>query len=78
MKDPEDSANFLIRRLAAIEGYEMASKDADDEPFVLEKDQCWVLADNEKLKPKVCTSPCFKLLSWYIFFDMFNMPQGRG
>ncbi|KAL1539663.1 hypothetical protein AAHA92_24116 [Salvia divinorum] len=52
MKDPEDSANYLIRRLAAIEGYEMASKDADDESFVLDKDQCWVLADNDKLKAK--------------------------
>lgn len=52
LKDPEDSANYLVRRLAAIEGYEMASKDANDESFVLEKDQCWVLADNDKLKPK--------------------------
>ncbi|XP_042015909.1 uncharacterized protein LOC121763879 [Salvia splendens] len=52
MKDPKNSAKFLIRRLAAIEGDEMASKDAVDEPFVLEEDQCWVLADNDKLKPK--------------------------
>nr|KJB09955.1 hypothetical protein B456_001G177700 [Gossypium raimondii] len=53
MKDPDDSDNYLVRRLAATEGYEMVSKDEKDEPFVLEKDQCWVLADNEKLKPKV-------------------------
>ncbi|MBA0704413.1 hypothetical protein Golax_016671 [Gossypium laxum] len=52
MKDPDDSDNYLVRRLAATEGYEMVSKDEKDEPFVLEKDQCWVLADNEKLKPK--------------------------
>ncbi|MBA0758030.1 hypothetical protein Gotri_021063 [Gossypium trilobum] len=52
MKDPDDSDNYLVRRLAATEGYEMLSKDEKDEPFVLEKDQCWVLADNEKLKPK--------------------------
>lgn len=53
VKEPEKPQNYLVRRLAAIEGYEMASTDEKDEPFVLEKDQCWVLADNEKLKPKV-------------------------
>ncbi|KAK1355774.1 SAP-like protein BP-73-like [Heracleum sosnowskyi] len=52
MKDPEKSENHLVRRLAAVEGYEMVSKDEKEEPFVLEKDQCWVLADNENLKPK--------------------------
>ncbi|XP_073135237.1 mitochondrial ATP-independent inner membrane protease subunit 2-like [Henckelia pumila] len=52
LKDPTDSEKYLVRRLAAIEGYEMASTDAKDEPFVLEKDQCWVLADNENVKPK--------------------------
>ncbi|KAK9281862.1 hypothetical protein L1049_004769 [Liquidambar formosana] len=52
LKDPGKSDNYLVRRLAAIEGYEMVSKDEKDEPFVLEKDQCWVLADNETLKPK--------------------------
>lgn len=53
MKDPEKSDNYLVRRLAAIEGYEMVSTDEKDEPFVLDKDECWVLADNESLKPKV-------------------------
>ena len=53
LKDPEKSDNFLVRRLAAIEGYEMASTDEKDEPFVLDKDECWVLADNENLKAKV-------------------------
>ncbi|KAL8146974.1 mitochondrial ATP-independent inner membrane protease subunit 2-like [Apium graveolens] len=52
VKDPEKSENLLVRRLAAVEGYEMVSKDEKDEPFVLEKDQCWVLADNDTLKPK--------------------------
>ena len=54
LKDPEKSDNFLVRRLAAIEGYEMVSTDEKDDPFVLHKDECWVLADNDKLKPKVC------------------------
>ncbi|PPR99425.1 hypothetical protein GOBAR_AA21243 [Gossypium barbadense] len=52
LKDPDNSENYLVRRLAATEGYEMVSNDEKDEPFVLEKDQCWVLADNDKLKPK--------------------------
>jgi hypothetical protein len=58
LKDPEKSGNFVIRRLAALEGYEMVSNDEKDEPFVLEKDQCWVLADNLVLKPKVCIFYC--------------------
>lgn len=53
LKDPEKADNYLVRRLAAIEGNEMLSTDEKDEPFVLEKDECWVLADNESLKPKV-------------------------
>ncbi|KAB5568259.1 hypothetical protein DKX38_002052 [Salix brachista] len=52
LKDPEKSDNFLVRRLAAIEGYEMVSTEEKDDPFVLDKDECWVLADNDKLKPK--------------------------
>lgn len=53
LKDPIKSDDFLVRRLAAVEGYEMVSTDEKDEPFVLVKDQCWVLADNENVKPKV-------------------------
>ena len=53
MKDPEKSDNYIVRRLAAIQGYEMVSTDEKDEPFVLDKDECWVLADNENMKPKV-------------------------
>lgn len=52
LKDPLNVDKYLVRRLAAVEGFEMASTDEKDEPFVLEKDQCWVLADNESLKPK--------------------------
>ncbi|XAR61093.1 Signal peptidase I [Bertholletia excelsa] len=52
LKDPENTDNYLVRRLAAIEGYEMISTDEKDEPFVLEKDRCWVLSDNENLKGK--------------------------
>lgn len=56
LKDPEKPEDYLVRRLAAIEGYEMVSNDEKDEPFMLEKDQCWVLADNESIKPKVFPS----------------------
>ncbi|XP_020277146.1 uncharacterized protein LOC109851425 [Asparagus officinalis] len=52
LKDPEKPEDFLVRRLAAVEGYEMVSKEEKEEPFILEKDQCWVLADNESLKAK--------------------------
>ncbi|KAM7521714.1 hypothetical protein LguiA_011616 [Lonicera macranthoides] len=52
LKDPIKSDNYLVRRLAAIEGYEMVSNDEKDKPFVLDKDECWVLADNKTLKPK--------------------------
>ncbi|KAJ8899337.1 hypothetical protein K2173_018311 [Erythroxylum novogranatense] len=52
LKDPFKSDNYLVRRLAAVEGCEMLSTDEKDEPFLLEEDQCWVLADNEKLKAK--------------------------
>ncbi|KAL5711849.1 hypothetical protein ACHQM5_014081 [Ranunculus cassubicifolius] len=52
VKHPENPDDYLVRRLAAIEGYEMASTDEKEEPFVLEKDECWVLSDNEALKAK--------------------------
>ncbi|TKY62356.1 Mitochondrial inner membrane protease subunit 1 [Spatholobus suberectus] len=52
LKNPEKADNYLVRRLTAIEGYEMVSTDDKDEPFVLEKDQCWVEAENKSLKPK--------------------------
>lgn len=78
LKDPEKSENYLVRRLAAIEGYEMVSTDEKDEPFVLEKDQCWVLADNENIKPEVLSLfsenlinsilPYFCYASWITWF----------
>lgn len=52
MKDPYDSDNHMVRRLAALEGYEMVSTNEEDESFVLEDGQCWVLSDNRSLKPK--------------------------
>lgn len=62
LKDPEKPENYLVRRLAAIQGYEMVSTDEKDEPFILEKDECWVLADNEKVKPKVLVTLLFEIL----------------
>ena len=56
LKDPNDSDKYLVRRLAAVEGFEMVSGDAKEEPFVLDKDQCWVVAENKDIKPKVLTS----------------------
>lgn len=53
LKDPEKSDDLIVRRLAAMEGYEMVSTDEKDEPFVLDKDECWVVADNPELKAKV-------------------------
>lgn len=52
LKDPEKHSNYIVRRLAAMEGHEMVSKDEQDTPFILEKDQCWVISDNEAMKPK--------------------------
>ncbi|KAK4756256.1 hypothetical protein SAY87_006383 [Trapa incisa] len=52
LKDPESSDNYLVRRLAATEGYEMVSTNEEEQPFVLDRDECWVLADDQKLKPK--------------------------
>lgn len=51
-KDPTNLANLLVRRIAALQDWEMASTDENDVPFTLVKNQCWVLADNEKLNPK--------------------------
>ncbi|KAK9724305.1 hypothetical protein RND81_05G062500 [Saponaria officinalis] len=52
LKDPMDSNNHIVRRLAAVGGYEMASTNEDDKPFVIEDGQCWVLSDNNSLQPK--------------------------
>ncbi|KAK1267752.1 hypothetical protein QJS04_geneDACA015297 [Acorus gramineus] len=52
LKDPEKPDDYLVRRLAAVEGQEMVSTDEKDTSFVLEEDECWVLANNHLLKPK--------------------------
>lgn len=65
LKNPLDSDKFLVRRLAALGGYEMASTDEKDEPFVLDDYHCWVLSDNKKLKIEVCSD----LLKHNIFTD---------
>ncbi|KAK4747328.1 hypothetical protein SAY87_026365 [Trapa incisa] len=52
LKDPESRENHLVRRLAAMEGYEMVSTNEEERPFVLDRDECWVLADDQKLKPR--------------------------
>ncbi|KAH9602317.1 hypothetical protein KSS87_010899, partial [Heliosperma pusillum] len=52
LQDPSDSKNYIIRRLAAVEGYEMVSTNEDDEPFVLEEGQGWVLSDKKSLSQK--------------------------
>ncbi|CAN8306143.1 unnamed protein product [Cochlearia groenlandica] len=52
LKDPKETNKYLVRRLAALEGCEMVSNDEKDKPFVLEKDQCWVVAENQEIKSK--------------------------
>ena len=66
LKNPENPESYIVRRVADVEGYEMVSTDANDEPFVLEKDECWILADNDKLKPKVYATCCFWKLHYYM------------
>ena len=41
----------MVRRVAANEGEEMLSDDADDQAFSIPAGHCWVLADNEDLAP---------------------------
>ncbi|XP_023633226.1 uncharacterized protein LOC17898603 isoform X2 [Capsella rubella] len=52
LKDPNETNKYIVRRLAATEGSEMVSSDEKDKPFVLEKDQCWVVAENQEMKSK--------------------------
>jgi hypothetical protein len=53
LKDPRNPETKLVRRVAALEGEEMVSTNAEDEPFKLATGTCWVLCDNESLSPKV-------------------------
>lgn len=79
MKDPNETNKYLVRRLAALEGSEMVSSDEKDEPFVLEKDQCWVVAENQEMKSKVhcyigrrkkalLLNLCFTLVCFYSLY----------
>ena len=42
-----------MRRLAALGEQEMLSTKEEDETFVIEDGQCWLLADNENLEAEV-------------------------
>ena len=53
LEDPLDSYKLVVRKLAAVEGYEMASTDEDDEPFALGEDQAWVISANLSLTEEV-------------------------
>ncbi|KAJ4878899.1 Peptidase S24/S26A/S26B/S26C family protein [Raphanus sativus] len=59
LKDPNETHKYLVRRLAALEGSEMVSSDEKEEPFVLEKDQCWVVADNQEKSKEAYDSRTF-------------------
>lgn len=52
LKDPSDSSVERVSRIAAVEGDEMVSINENDKPFELEKGECWVLCDNDTMKPK--------------------------
>lgn len=91
-KDPTNLSNLLVRRIAALQDWEMASTDENDVPFTLVKNQCWVLADNEKLNPQVLVyfllviplkSDCFTppfffsfLIALLVHFLVFSMIFG--
>ncbi|BBN19858.1 hypothetical protein MPTK1_8g14280 [Marchantia polymorpha subsp. ruderalis] len=52
LRHPTDPSRKLVRRVAAVEGDEMLSTDDKDEPFQLERGQCWVLCDNPSVGAK--------------------------
>jgi hypothetical protein len=56
VRHPRDTKQSLLRRIAALEGDEMESSDPQDEPFRIEPNSCWVLADNQDKKPSVSTN----------------------
>ncbi|EIE23483.1 hypothetical protein COCSUDRAFT_53353 [Coccomyxa subellipsoidea C-169] len=43
--------NIMVRRVAAVEGDELITDDPADASFTIPEGRCWVLADNEELKP---------------------------
>ena len=58
--DPIDSKTERVRRVAAVEGEEMVSINENDKPFELERGACWVLCDNDLVKPKVSSTLHFE------------------
>ncbi|CAI5464116.1 unnamed protein product [Closterium sp. Yama58-4] len=51
-KAAPSSFPVIFRRVAAVEGDEMVSSQPSDEPFRIDKDQYWVLADNPAVPAK--------------------------
>ncbi|KAL0304817.1 UNVERIFIED_CONTAM: hypothetical protein Sangu_2496600 [Sesamum angustifolium] len=39
---PKDFRNYIVRRLAAVEGDEMVSDVLYEEPFTIGEDWCWI------------------------------------
>ncbi|KAK9824325.1 hypothetical protein WJX72_009481 [[Myrmecia] bisecta] len=50
LSGPADQQNVLVRRVAAVEGDEMVTDDADEQGFRIPEGHCWVLPDNEQLR----------------------------
>ncbi|KAH9609554.1 hypothetical protein KSS87_007474 [Heliosperma pusillum] len=50
LKHPLDPKTHLVRRVVADGGYEMATTDEKDDPFILDDEEFWVLSDNKDLK----------------------------
>lgn len=50
-KDPLDPEQERVRRVAALEGDQMVSTDANDLPFALDDGHCWVVSDNASVNP---------------------------
>lgn len=48
IRDPNDSRRKYVRRIAAMEGAQMASVNKDDPPFRVPPRHCWVSRDNSR------------------------------
>eukprot|EP00898_Chlorokybus_atmophyticus_P006463 jgi/Chlat1/6818/Chrsp51S06503 len=55
LKSPLKDGEHMVRRVVAIEGDEMVSSEESQEPFQLDRDLCWVLADNPARSPAEAT-----------------------
>lgn len=53
LKNPVKADNYLVRRLTVLKVMKWYQLMKRMNPFFLEKDQCWVDAENKSLKPKV-------------------------